>query len=848
MSLLWASSAWAQEPPRARAVLLLFSATPGVQSVIAEQREIEKTLPEQLGAPVNLFVEYLDLSDDPGSAYRQRLARFLADKYATRPVDIVLVQRREALDLLLENRESLLAGTPVVFFEMFAPEYERLGRLPADVTGVVTTIPSAWPAIITTRPNTTRVVLVAGAAPVERMYAALVQRQLEADAGARATVEMLDGVPLARQIERVAALPSDAAVLLTTYARTASGPVLTGTVTDALSRVSSAPVYGMVEPYVGVGVVGGHVVQLTGIARQAAAKAVRILNGASPAALPPEPESSSAFVFDARQLRRWQISESVLPPSSVVLFREPTLWSEHKWTGIAVIGVLLAQGLLIGGLVVERRTRRRAQTNLADAEQRYRTVADYAADWEYWRQPDGSLRYVSPSSEAITGYTPAAFMARPELLTEIVVEADRERWAAHMQAVQSSDTPPPHVIQFRIRTRNGDIRWIEQVCSRITGPDGRDLGARASNRDTTERRKTEDDLRRVIDENQQLRDRLEIDNAYMREQLQQEGGIAGLIGDTEIIRYVAAKVRQVASTPSTVLLQGETGVGKSLIAQAIHDLSTRRSRPLVTLDCAALPAALIESELFGHEKGAFTGAHGRRLGRFEIANGGTLFLDEIGDLPLELQGKLLRAVQDGEFERVGSNATIKVDVRLIAATHRKLDDEVRAGRFRQDLLYRLNVFPITVPSLRQRREDIPVLVGHFLQRHCRALRMPVPQVSKATMKALQAHEWPGNIRELENVIERGLIAGRGRERFEFVDDDRSGILAARTAPEPDEARTLAQIEHDHIVQTLERLQWRIEGRGGAADVLGINASTLRSRMRKHGIRRPVDSAQTILAS
>ena len=250
----------------------------------------------------------------------------------------------------------------------------------------------------------------------------------------------------------------------------------------------------------------------------------------------------------------------------------------------------------------------------------------------------------------------------------------------------------------------------------------------------------------MIDENQQLRDRLEIDNAYMREQLQQEGGIAGLIGDTEIIRYVAAKVRQVASTPSTVLLQGETGVGKSLIAQAIHDLSTRRSRPLVTLDCGALPAALIESELFGNEKGAFTGAHGRRLGRFEIANGGTLFLDEIGDLPLELQGKLLRAVQDGEFERVGSNATIKVDVRLIAATHRKLDDEVRAGRFRQDFLYRLNVFPITVPSLRQRREDIPVLVGHFLQRHCRALRMPVPQVSKATMKALQAHEWPGNIR------------------------------------------------------------------------------------------------------
>jgi transcriptional regulator with GAF, ATPase, and Fis domain len=258
----------------------------------------------------------------------------------------------------------------------------------------------------------------------------------------------------------------------------------------------------------------------------------------------------------------------------------------------------------------------------------------------------------------------------------------------------------------------------------------------------------------------------------------------------------------------------------------------------VTLNCAALPPALVESELFGHEKGAFTGAQARRIGRFEIANGGTLFLDEITELPLDLQGKLLRALQEGEFERVGSSATLKTDVRVIAATNRKLDDEVRAGRFRQDLLYRLNVFPITVPPLRQHPDDIPMLAAHFLEKHARKLGVPVPDVSKATMKELQAREWPGNIRELENVLERALIASRGA-RFEIRDEPGA---AAGAAPDvrtlSPVARSLAQLEHDHILATLERVQWRIEGEGGAADALGINASTLRSRMRKHGIRRP----------
>ena len=320
-----------------------------------------------------------------------------------------------------------------------------------------------------------------------------------------------------------------------------------------------------------------------------------------------------------------------------------------------------------------------------------------------------------------------------------------------------------------------------------------------------------------------------------------------------MLRYVLSKVQQVAPTSSTVLLQGETGVGKELVAHAIHNLSPRRARPLVKLNCAALPPSLVESELFGHEKGAFTGAIAQRKGRFEIADGSTLFLDEIGELPLELQAKLLRVIQDGEFERVGGTTTLKTDVRLVAATNRRLDEEVKAGRFREDLWYRLNVFPITMPPLRQRREDIPQLVQHFVEKHCRKLGRPLLQVSQGTLQDLQAHDWPGNVRELEAVDRarghhqhgRGAAPRRGdatplacpaprrpgrgsRRRIAALSDAAAGACDERSC----------DLERDHIVATLERTYWRLEGEAGAAARLGINPSTLRSRMRKHGIRRP----------
>ncbi len=306
-----------------------------------------------------------------------------------------------------------------------------------------------------------------------------------------------------------------------------------------------------------------------------------------------------------------------------------------------------------------------------------------------------------------------------------------------------------------------------------------------------------------------------------------------VVGVSDAMRYVMFRVEQVATTDATVLLFGETGTGKELLARAIHRQSPRRTHPFVVVNCAAMPAALIESELFGRERGAFTGAHTSQIGRFELANRGTIFLDEIGELPLEVQPKLLRVLQEGQFERLGSPRTVDVDVRVIAATNRDLSEEVREGRFRRDLYYRLNVFPITLPSLRQHREDIPALVRHLVQRLGAALRKQIENIPEDVMATLAAYEWPGNVRELENVLQRAIILSRGNS-LTSVD---LGMPALDGLPSPENA-TLTEVERRHIVRVLSNARWRIEGSAGAAEVLGLKPSTLRSRMMKLGIARP----------
>lgn len=343
------------------------------------------------------------------------------------------------------------------------------------------------------------------------------------------------------------------------------------------------------------------------------------------------------------------------------------------------------------------------------------------------------------------------------------------------------------------------------------------------------------ELEKAVREVSRLKERSEAEGQYLRAEIRSSHNFEEIVGNSSALLATLDQLDRVAETNATVLLLGETGTGKELLARATHARSKRSKRPLIRVDCTTLPPGLIESELFGHEKGAFTGAHDSKAGRFELADGGTIFLDEVGELPLELQVKLLRAIQDGEIERLGGKGVKKIDVRVIAATNRNLRDEVRAGRFRADLYYRLSVFPVEIPPLRDRREDISALASYFLKHRGKSLGTQVDQIPRTTMDVLMAYDWPGNIRELQNVLERAMILARGRdliitdalEPAERQPRESGGVLR----------KDLDQIERKQILGALDASDWRIKGDGNAADRLGLKPSTLRSRMKRLGIER-----------
>lgn len=356
--------------------------------------------------------------------------------------------------------------------------------------------------------------------------------------------------------------------------------------------------------------------------------------------------------------------------------------------------------------------------------------------------------------------------------------------------------------------------------------------------DITEIKKVQEDLRHSLAEVQQLKEKLEAENSYLQQEIKLTSNFEEIVSSSKLFSKVLQKVEQVANTSATVLILGESGTGKELIARAIHSISTRSKRPLVKVNCAALPANLIESELFGHEKGAFTGAVAQKIGRFELAHGGTLFLDEIGDLPFELQAKLLRALQEGEFERLGSTKTIKVDVRVIAATNRDLKASVDDKEFRADLYYRLNVFPIACPPLRDRKEDIPYLVNHFCKKYGSKFSKKVKGASKAALNILMTYDWPGNVRELENIIERGVIVSNGNilEPGEWLPNPATAepvSVKSRIS-----TRSIQEVERQHIESILNKTNWKIRGDNGAAKILNLNPTTLEARMKKLGIVKP----------
>jgi formate hydrogenlyase transcriptional activator len=346
----------------------------------------------------------------------------------------------------------------------------------------------------------------------------------------------------------------------------------------------------------------------------------------------------------------------------------------------------------------------------------------------------------------------------------------------------------------------------------------------------------------AYDEIARLKGQLERENSYLQDEIATQHNFREVVGRSAALQRVLKAAETVAPTGATVLLTGETGTGKELVARAVHDLSPQRGRALVKVNCAALPATLIESELFGHERGAFTGAVGRVVGRFELANHGTIFLDEIGDLPLELQAKLLRVLQEGEFERVGGRETLKVKVRVIAATNRELETAVREEKFRADLYYRLNVFPIEMPALRQRREDIPDLVRHFVGKYGSQLGRRIETIPQSALKSLQEYPWPGNVRELENVIEHAIILSVGPKLD--LGDWLHKPATHPTAP----LERLDDVQRAHILSVLDRAGWRVSGERGAAKLLGLRPTTLEARMKKLGIRRGYHGPSSSLPS
>ena len=405
---------------------------------------------------------------------------------------------------------------------------------------------------------------------------------------------------------------------------------------------------------------------------------------------------------------------------------------------------------------------------------------------------------------------------------------DPDRECARSYGIRSAVTVPLSVagqpvgaVAFHILRE--ERQWEPDVVHRLTV-----IAAAFGN--VLARQDSEEALRKTIAEVQSLRDRLHAENTYLRREAHERLGTHSVVGRSEAIQRVLEQVRQVAVTDSTVLLIGETGTGKELFATQIHELSGRRVRPMVRVNCAAIPATLIESELFGREKGAFTGALARQAGRFELADHSTIFLDEIGDLPLEVQVKLLRVLEERQIERLGSPRPIHVDTRIVAATHRNLEQRISNGSFREDLFYRLNVFPIVVPPLRERVEDIPLLVWRFVDEFAKAFGKPIDEIPPANMLALQRYAWPGNVRELRNLVERAMIgATNGRLTI---------AVPATTASAAKLSTNLADVEREHIRTVLEICGWRIRGAGGAADRLGLRPTTLETRMAKLGLTRP----------
>ena len=542
-------------------------------------------------------------------------------------------------------------------------------------------------------------------------------------------------------------------------------------------------------------------------------------------ALPEEAAAEKQFLED------WKVQSGVyIPIAAMKSTAEYTLGISSADIDRTCPEEYIPRLRLLGELFVNVLERSLGERALRESEERLNLAASAAEAGLWIFDTDKGIVWSTQQFRELFQFGPDELLSF-ECLLEVIHSDDRED--VKKSILQSLEKRETLRVEYRIVRPDGSIRWISSSGNLSSDAPGLPERLMGVSIDITERRQMEIELRERLEEIERLKLQLEKENLYLREEIKVEKGFERIIGTSNAHDYVLFKVKQVAPTDATVLIQGETGTGKGMVAHAIHEMSARKDRPMVTVDCASLPANLIESELFGREKGAFTGAYAKQVGRFEVAHGGTIFLDEIGEMPLGLQAKLLRALQEGKFERLGSPRTITVDVRVIAATSRDLKAEVLNKRFREDLFYRINVFPISIPPLRMRSEDIPLLVRHFVNKYARKNGRKYDTIPKSTMKFLQNQPWPGNVRELEHVIERAVITSPGPV-LQLADWPEEEALQTKEKP----LKGLEAMEREHILKILQETGWKIDGKGGAASLLGLHPSTLRFRLKKLNIKRP----------
>jgi PAS domain S-box-containing protein len=482
---------------------------------------------------------------------------------------------------------------------------------------------------------------------------------------------------------------------------------------------------------------------------------------------------------------------------------------------------------LLGEIFVNALERRKAEQAVRESEERLSLAASSAEAGLWIIYVDTGRLWATEKLREIFQFAPEEELSFERFL-EAVHPDDRQN--ARDTLDLCLQTREMVEFEYRILLPDGQVRWLAargRCLLRSSEQPKRLMGVTI---DITAQKEVEARLHEQMEEILRLKSQLEQENLYLRDEVKLQQAHEDIVGRSKAMKRVLAQVEQVAGTEATVLLQGETGTGKDLLARTIHNLSSRKDLPMVTINCAVLPPTLIEGELFGREKGAYTGAMTRMIGRFEVADRSTLFLDEIGELPLELQVKLLRVLEEGRFERLGSTKTLNVDVRIIAATNRNLSQEVAAGRFRSDLYYRLSVFPILVPPLRERVEDIPPLVWAFVKHFEKKISKRIDHIPRKCMEAMQRYPWPGNARELRNIIEHAMIASQGGTLNVLPPQLTAEMIAA--------SGKLVDVERAHILAVLERTGWRITGKGGAAAILGLKRTTLQSKMKKLGIQRP----------